>query len=113
MANFSYLRYRSTKSTSASDTKLDSNSGRASIEGASTVNIPSDTIVTKLPPLSEPLLGLPSVQYASVRAEDNQTQVTTLSNGLRVASEKRFGQFSTVGGNFFVFFCERTLVKQI
>lgn len=35
--------------------------------------------------------------YAVAKPEHNQTQVTTLSNGLRVASENRFGQFCTVG----------------
>lgn len=91
----SFLRYCST-------TKLpqeiinEQKTGRASV-GGSTVNIPSDDVVTNLPPLSEPLHGLADVQYATVRPEHNHCQVTTLSNGLRVASEKRFGQFCTVG----------------
>lgn len=43
------------------------------------------------------IIDLLPVQYATVRAEQDETQVTTLSNGLRVASENRFGQFCTVG----------------
>lgn len=43
------------------------------------------------------ILDLPLVEYAKLRKEENETQVTTLSNGLRVASENRFGQFCTVG----------------
>lgn len=54
--------------------------------------------VTPLPPLSEPILSLPPVVYATAKAEDTVTEVTTLSNGLRVASEKKFGQFCTAGG---------------
>lgn len=73
--------------------------GKASGSG-STVNIPSNKIVTLLPPLSESLPNLPPIEYATVRPEHNQTQVTILSNGLKVASENRFGQFCTVGGNF-------------
>lgn len=63
-----------------------------------TVNIPSNEIVTPLPPLSEPLLDLPKPIYATVSKEEHNTKVTTLANGLKVASEKRFGQFCTVGG---------------
>lgn len=43
------------------------------------------------------VLELPPVQYAVVRPEQEETRVTTLSNGLRVASENRYGQFCTVG----------------
>ena len=50
------------------------------------------------PPLSDPYPGLPAPVYASLKEEYHTTQVTTLSNGLRVASENRFGQFCTVGG---------------
>ena len=54
--------------------------------------------VKTLPPLNQPLPGLPEATYASIKDENHFTQVTTLSNGLRVASENRFGQFCTVGG---------------
>lgn len=54
--------------------------------------------VKALPPLNEPLPGLPEATYASIKDENHLTQVTTLANGLRVASENRFGQFCTVGG---------------
>ncbi|CAG9575716.1 unnamed protein product [Danaus chrysippus] len=53
--------------------------------------------VTPLPPLSEPMSNLPPVVYASSKSENYTTEVTTLSNGLRVASEKKFGQFCTAG----------------
>lgn len=45
------------------------------------------------------MLNLPPVVYSSAKSEDSLTEVTTLSNGLRVASEKKFGQFCTAGGN--------------
>lgn len=74
-----------------------SNTSNSAGKGVSTVNVPSKEIVTPLPPLSEPIKDLPEVEYSTARSEDNVTQVTTLSNGLRVASEKRFGQFCTIG----------------
>jgi processing peptidase subunit alpha len=39
------------------------------------------------------------------------TQVTTLNNGLQVASENRFGQFCTVGGKHDL--CSKLLYKVI
>ncbi|CAG9110602.1 unnamed protein product [Plutella xylostella] len=53
--------------------------------------------VIPLPPLSEPMPNLPDVLYQSSKAEEYVTEITTLSNGLRVASEKKFGQFCTAG----------------
>lgn len=53
--------------------------------------------VTPLPPLSDPMPNLPSAVYSSSKSEDARTEVTVLSNGLRVASEKKFGQFCTAG----------------
>lgn len=35
--------------------------------------------------------------YASGEPKQNFTQVTTLGSGLKVASEKKFGQFCTIG----------------
>lgn len=58
----------------------------------------SEQIVTPYPPLSQPLAGLPSVEYAKSTIGPRETRVTTLPNGLRVASESRFGQFCTIGG---------------
>lgn len=58
--------------------------------------------VTPLPPLSEPMQDLPPVVFSTAKAEDTVTEVTVLSNGLRVASEKKFGQFCTAGGMFFM-----------
>ncbi|XP_030763716.1 mitochondrial-processing peptidase subunit alpha [Sitophilus oryzae] len=53
--------------------------------------------VTNMPPMSEPVKGLPKAIYSNYREDNQQTEVTTLSNGLRVASENRFGEFCTVG----------------
>lgn len=54
--------------------------------------------VSALPPLSEPMPDLPPVVFSTAKAENTLTEVTVLSNGLRVASEKKFGQFCTAGG---------------
>lgn len=70
---------------------------RKNIDGLYTVNEPSTDIVTKLPPLTDPLPNLEDVEYAKPLEESSTTKVTVLSNGLRVASEPRFGQFCTVG----------------
>lgn len=53
--------------------------------------------VTPLPPLSSPMPNLPPVVYSKAKGDEYATEVTTLSNGLRVASEKKFGQFCTAG----------------
>jgi len=50
--------------------------------------------------MSEPLPGLPLIKYANVEHFHTETKVTTLENGLRVASEKNYGQFCTVGGKW-------------
>lgn len=47
--------------------------------------------------LSAPLPGLPSPTYVSGSDRLSDTRVTTLENGVRVASEQKFGQFCTVG----------------
>lgn len=60
--------------------------------------------VTPLPPLSEPMTNLPPVSYATLKSEENYTEVTVLSNGLRVASEKKFGQFCTAGGKISMYY---------
>lgn len=60
--------------------------------------------VTQLPPLSEPVPNLPPIVYSSAKSEDALTEVTVLSNGLRVASEKKFGQFCTAGGRLHIYF---------
>lgn len=56
------------------------------------------SIVTPHPSLTEPIPNLPKAVYATAKDEYQKTKVTVLSNGLRVASENRFGQFCTVGG---------------
>ena len=47
--------------------------------------------------LEEPVPELPLATYVVKPKIEAKTQVTTLSNGLRVASEPKFGQFCTVG----------------
>lgn len=56
------------------------------------------------PSLTQPLPGVPTPIFSTLREEYETTKVTTLSNGLRVASENRFGQFCTVGGKLLNFF---------
>ena len=57
-----------------------------------------------IPPLNEPLPNMPAPPPDMVGGADWQnrhdhvTHVTTLDNGIKVASEDSFGQFSTVGG---------------
>lgn len=81
-----------------SGTGIGNITGRARDDSSTfTVNQPSTKIVTNLPPLTDPIQNLPEVEYARPLAESSLTQVTTLPNGLRVASEPRFGQFCTVG----------------
>lgn len=58
--------------------------------------------MTPYPPLSEPLKDLPQVEYSKPSSAPRETRITTLDNGLRVASEGRFGQFCTIGGNHHV-----------
>ena len=58
----------------------------------------SPNIITTSPNcLSKPLPGLPTPVYVSTAKSSDDTQITTLDNGIRVASEKKFGQFCTVG----------------
>ncbi|XP_006900633.1 PREDICTED: mitochondrial-processing peptidase subunit alpha [Elephantulus edwardii] len=49
-------------------------------------------------PLSAPLPGVPKPVFATVDGQEKfETKITTLENGLRVASQNKFGQFCTVG----------------
>lgn len=84
-------------STTASRGQVDKDRTCTTTEPGTTVNVPSKDIVTKLPPLTDPLPGSENVKYATVTSTRAGSQVTTLPNGLRVASEQRFGQFCTVG----------------
>ncbi|XP_039619798.1 mitochondrial-processing peptidase subunit alpha [Polypterus senegalus] len=48
--------------------------------------------------LSCPLPGIPKPIFASVDGHEKyETRITTLENGLRVASQNKFGQFCTIG----------------
>ncbi|XP_014478164.1 PREDICTED: mitochondrial-processing peptidase subunit alpha isoform X1 [Dinoponera quadriceps] len=53
--------------------------------------------VTSFPPLTEPIPNLPKAIYSTAKEEHQTTQITVLPNGLKVASENRFGQFCTIG----------------
>ena len=48
--------------------------------------------------LAEPVSWIPVPKYAMPGDLSHDTKVTVLDNGLRVASENKFGQFCTVGG---------------
>lgn len=48
--------------------------------------------------LSEAVPWIPHPVYSTASESDTLTQVTTLDNGIRVASEPKFGSFCTVGG---------------
>lgn len=58
-------------------------------------------VSNSMPPMNEPVPGLPTPIYSSLKEEHQQTLVTELPNGLKVASEYRFGEFCTVGGKAF------------
>ncbi|XP_076653914.1 mitochondrial-processing peptidase subunit alpha [Halictus rubicundus] len=60
-------------------------------------NITRKSVITNHPPLTKPIPNLPKAVYATKKEEHQTTKVTVLPNGLRVASENRFGQFCTVG----------------
>ena len=47
--------------------------------------------------LSKPLPGLPLASYVTASKQGGETKITVLDNGIKVASEPRFGQFCTVG----------------
>lgn len=61
-----------------------------------------------IPPLNEPLPNMPAPPLDMVcgavwqNRHDHVTHVTTLDNGIKVASEDSFGQFSTVGGKLWI-----------
>ncbi|KAM7303593.1 mitochondrial-processing peptidase subunit alpha [Ixodes scapularis] len=58
--------------------------------------VPPKDEITKIS-LSKPLPGFPQPVYAVPSPHDQATEVTTLENGLKVASQNKFGQFCTVG----------------
>ncbi|XP_018361268.1 PREDICTED: mitochondrial-processing peptidase subunit alpha isoform X3 [Trachymyrmex cornetzi] len=53
--------------------------------------------VTSFPSLTEPIPNLPKAVYSTAKEEHQITHITILPNGLKVASENRFGQFCTIG----------------
>lgn len=58
----------------------------------------SDVIPITKVPLSKSVPWLPQPVFATSAKQHNETRVTVLENGLRVASEPKFGHFCTVGG---------------
>merc|ERR1712179_267040 len=79
-----------------------------SIHSQKAIRLPDDALPAKdsvswQEGLDKTLPGIPSANYISKSASTNitpekeTTKVTTLSNGLRVATEAKFGQFCTVG----------------
>ena len=48
-------------------------------------------------PLDQPAPNLPRAVYIKPESQIVETKITTLENGLRVASEPKYGQFCTVG----------------
>lgn len=59
---------------------------------------------TELPPLNQPLDGINETPTKFLKnhtpLDSSEVRVTTLSNGMKIASENSFGQFSTIGGMF-------------
>ena len=51
-------------------------------------------------PLTESVPWVPAPKFASIPDHQYETQVTVLDNGMRVATEPKFGQFCTVGGKY-------------
>lgn len=49
-------------------------------------------------PLRDPALHQPAPGLAGLASQDAGTRVTQLENGLRVASQEAYGQYSTIGG---------------
>ena len=49
-------------------------------------------------PLTEPVPWISEPLYAKLPDHEQETQVTVLDSGLRVASQPKFGHFCTVGG---------------
>jgi len=45
-----------------------------------------------------PMLREPGLQSGAVPSHSSETHITRLENGLRVASQEAFGQYSTIGG---------------
>jgi len=66
-------------------------------------NLAKDQHYSSLPPLNEPLIidttdGHKIKGLKNITENKDEVKITTLSNGLKVASENSFGQFSTIGG---------------
>ena len=52
----------------------------------------------ELPPLTKSLDNSKKVKFTTIDSKIYDTHIAKLSNGLRVASEKMFGEFCTLGG---------------
>ena len=80
-----------------------------------------DTSSDSMPSLSQPLAGLAAAvkhDRADVAAHSfGHTQITRLSNGVRVVSEPKYGASCTVGGGYWpnvlgLMFCSRLRRRQ-
>lgn len=59
------------------------------------LSYPTESLVTPVTNLAKP----PALNEISFTIpQDAETEITTLSNGLKVATHASFGQYSTVGG---------------
>ncbi len=65
-----------------------------------------------MPPLTQKLNDkIGYKQPLSVSSQNYDTHVTSLDNGLRVASEKLFGEFCTIGGLKILYKIRKNLIK--
>ncbi|OQR77964.1 mitochondrial-processing peptidase subunit alpha-like, partial [Tropilaelaps mercedesae] len=69
---------------------------RWGVRGCQSKVAPGEVDLTKIP-LTDPIPGMPAVTYAKPSSQLDETIITTLDNGIRVASQNRFGHFCTVG----------------
>ncbi|KAK6641341.1 hypothetical protein RUM44_013050 [Polyplax serrata] len=94
-----FRKHRSRKALWGSWSTCKFSSNTKSTNGANATNVPVERPPSNLyqPSLAEPLPGIPKTVFTTAKEEHYKTQVTTLPNGLRVASEMKMGQFCTVG----------------
>ena len=60
-----------------------------------TLSYPEEPLTRALPGIAVPTS---SQQRAVGRGNQGETRITRLENGLRIASQEAFGQYSTIGG---------------
>lgn len=63
--------------------------------------------------MTKTLVNKPNIQQPdSVSSHNYDTHVSQLDNGLKIASEKLFGEFCTVGGNIFKIIIIKFIFKE-